>query len=147
MIYEDNSIRCCFVMSKNRVAPLKKTSIVRLEMQAAVLAIRLADNIKKEVTCSIDETFYWSDSKVVLCYLQNEGRRFHEYIAVRVTEIRDSSSPNQWRHIPGRDNPADEASRGLTASKLTPDSRWFHGPTFLHNSEDTWPSSMSHKCF
>ena len=36
-----------FVMSKARVAPLRKMTIVRLETQAAVLAVRLADVIRR----------------------------------------------------------------------------------------------------
>ena len=56
---------CSFVMSKTRVAPLKQMSIVRLELQAAVLAARLMDTVLKEATVVADAVVFWSDSKVV----------------------------------------------------------------------------------
>ncbi|XP_074652215.1 uncharacterized protein LOC141906748 [Tubulanus polymorphus] len=142
LVMPDGDLHCSFVMSKTRVAPLKMMSIVRLELQAAVLAVRLAEAIKKEVTCRIDETVYWSDSKVVLGYIMNESRRFHVFVAVRISEIHDSTTPNQWRHVPGCENPADDCSRGVSAAKLSPDCRWLTGPSFLWNSVESWPEDI-----
>ena len=56
--------------------PLKKQSIVRLELQAAVLGARLADATVKELSTKPDAIYFWSDSKVVLQYLANESRSF-----------------------------------------------------------------------
>ena len=36
-------------------------------------------------------------------------------------------------------NPADSATRGLTAKELIGNKQWFIGPPFLWNSERTWP--------
>ena len=40
------------------------------------------------------------------------------------------------RHVPGKDN---DATRGLNAEELTAESRWFQGPAFLHEEEESWP--------
>ena len=40
----------------------------------------------------------------------------------------------------GKDNPADDASRGLDIRKETSRSRWFAGPAFLWKREELWPS-------
>jgi hypothetical protein len=36
-------------------------------------------------------------------------------------------------------NPADDASRGLTAEALIHNKRWIEGPAFLWSTEDNWP--------
>lgn len=136
-------IRCSFVMSRTRVAPLRTLSIVRLELQAAVLAVRLADTISQELSLRIDRAFFWSDSAVVLQYIANSSRRFHTFVANRIAEIRDTTDPAQWRHVPGALNPADDCSRGFTeASLLTGERRWLRGPLFLAEEEDNWPASI-----
>lgn len=45
--------------------------------------------------------------------------RLHVYVGNSVQHIRDRSDREQWHHVPGKDNLADEASRSsLTASQL-----------------------------
>ena len=139
-VFPDGRIKVAFVMAKTRVAPLRQLSIPRLELQAALLAVRLADNIKKELTLHISETVFWSDSKTVLLYISNESRRFHTFVANRVSEIQYSTCPAQWRFDPGRLNPVDDCSQGLRASEMTSECRWLAGPPFLGQAEQHWPS-------
>ena len=127
-------------MAKTRMAPLRQLSIPRLELRAALLAVRLADNIKKELTLHISETVFWSDSKTVLLYISNESRRFHTFVANRVSEIQYSTCPAQWRFDPGRLNPVDDCSQGLRASEMTSECRWLAGPPFLGQAEQHWPA-------
>ncbi|KAK3739937.1 hypothetical protein QZH41_015978, partial [Actinostola sp. cb2023] len=138
----EDRIKASFVMSRNRVAPLKQLSIPRLELQAAVLAVRLSNTVQRELTLEIDEVVFWSDSKTVLQYIVNESRRFHTFVANRVSEIHDTTSPTQWRHVPGRLNPADDCTRGLRATELNQQCRWITGPDFLLQPEDHWPPRM-----
>ena len=71
-------------MGKSRVAPLKPVTIPRLKLTAAVCSVRISQQIHRELEYRIDEDFYWTDSKVVLGYLNNESKRFHVYVANRV---------------------------------------------------------------
>ena len=128
-----------FVMSRTRLAPLKQLTIVRLELQAAVLAVRLAVTIKQEMTYKFDETLFWSDSKVVLQYIRNESRRFHTFVANRISEIQDASNVEDWYHVSGKCNPADIASRGASIGKLRDMRQWWRGPIFLELDRDDWP--------
>ena len=57
---------------------------------------------------------FWTDSQVVLGYIRNNARCFHVFVANRVQQIRDSSSPSQWQYVRTEENPADEASRGVS---------------------------------
>ena len=64
-----------------------------------------------------------------------DARRFHVYVGNRVQHIRDHSTPEEWNHVLGRDNPSDGSSRGATAKELLENQRWFGGPQFLLQSD------------
>ena len=91
-----------FLSSKSCLALIKEKflTIPRLELQAAVLAIRLRNTISKLLDFSIDETRFWSDSQVVLKYIANKDTRFPVFVMNRLNEIRLHSTPEQWHHVP-----------------------------------------------
>ena len=94
-----------------------------------------------EITYEMSKVIFWSDSQTTLQYIKNETKRFQTYVANRVAEIREVTSPDQWRHCRGRVNPADDASRGLNPQKLSSQYRWWTEPDFLWETEDCWPSA------
>ncbi|XP_065097354.2 uncharacterized protein [Paramisgurnus dabryanus] len=131
---EEGDIHCALVVGKSRVSPTKITTIPRLELTAAVVSVKISNMLKEELGCIDAEEFFWTDSKVVLGYIRNEARRFHTFVANRIQKIQLSSAPQQWRYVPTDENPADHASRGLTASEFL-SSTWLTGPKFLWNKE------------
>lgn len=90
----------------------------RLELQGAVLGLRLSVAASKELGPIAAKIFYWCDSQTVLQWIHSKSCKYHAFVAHRVTEILDSSSATQWRHIPGEVNPADDFSRGIQATHL-----------------------------
>ena len=124
-------------MGKSRVAPHKPVTVPRLELTEAVCSVRVSEQIDRKLDYPVDQDFFWTDSKVVLGYINNESRRFHVFVLSRVQEIQDSSSATQWKHVESQDNPADDASHGMKARELQ-DSRWLLGPTFLWKKENEW---------
>ncbi|XP_070067166.1 uncharacterized protein [Drosophila virilis] len=69
--------RCMkWVASKTRVAPLKPVSIPRMELMAAVLGLRLAKCIQKEMSVRIHRRTFWTDSKDVLYWIRSDARKF-----------------------------------------------------------------------
>ena len=131
-VYYKDERRTGFIMAKSKLAPKPAHTIPRLELCAAALAVEMAESISKEIDLPLDGTTFYSDSKVVLGYLNNTSRRFYTYVANRVNRIRHSTSPSQWRYIKSTNNPADLASRPSTAAELGR-SRWFEGPEFLQS--------------
>ncbi|XP_065109942.1 uncharacterized protein [Paramisgurnus dabryanus] len=130
----NGEVHCTLVMGKARVAPTKVTTIPRLELSAAVVATRTGDLLRRELELDQLSQFYWTDSKVVLGYINNEARRFQVFVANRIQQIKSSTEPGQWRYVTTEHNPADHASRGLTAKELI-ESNWFTGPSFLWQRE------------
>lgn len=102
-----------FIAAKSRVAPLKQLTIPRLELQAAVLASRLAKTIVKECTIQFGDVKFFTDSSITLAWIQSPSRSFKPFVSARVGEIQNNSDPSQWKHIPGEENVADDLSRGL----------------------------------
>ncbi|XP_064625911.1 uncharacterized protein LOC135486745 [Lineus longissimus] len=135
------NINCSMVMAKGRTAPSVFVTVPRLELQAAVVAARVDCLIRKEMKLEVSRAVFWTDSRITLQYMYNECRRFKTYVANRVTEIRDTTSPTQWRHVPGKDNPADDISRGQTVEAFLKSPRWFQGPKFLIQPKENWPAA------
>ena len=138
LINSDDQIHCSFLIGKSRLAPLKQTTIPRLELAAATVSIRLNKMLKKELEMPIDTITFWTDSMTVIRYIESESKRFHTYVANRVAFIREDSSPSQWRYIDTKSNPADDASRGASADSFIRNERWIKGPAFLLRAESEW---------
>nr|XP_040024067.1 uncharacterized protein LOC120812302 [Gasterosteus aculeatus aculeatus] len=133
-----DNVHVSFITGKARVAPLKQLTIPRLELAAAVLAVRVNTMLLKELQLPLQRSFFWTDSTTVLKYIFNETKRFHTYVANRVSTIRESTDKDQWRYVNTKDNPADEASRGLRAQEFGK-GKWLKGPDFLHLPPTRWP--------
>jgi len=123
--------------SKSRVAPLKVTTVPRLELQAAVLAARQDAALRQEMQLELGHSYFWTDSEIVLKYLSNDSRRFHVFVANRVSEIHSLTNSNQWFHVSSLDNPADIISRGLDPEDMVT-SKWIRGPEFLRRYKSEW---------
>ena len=113
-------VNVSFIISKTRLAPIKTLTIPHLELQAAVVATRLKSKILEEINFEVDETHFWSDSKIVLHYLSNTQRRFSTFVSHRVAEIVSNSDVKECHHISGTMNAADDCMRGKEIHKLTP---------------------------
>ncbi len=133
-IVADEQVHCTLVMGKARVAPTKVFSILRLELTAATVSAAVSRVLREELDLKVDREFFWTDSQIVLGYINNEARRFHVFVANRVQKIRDLTDPKQWFYVETNQNPADCASRGLKVADLM-DSSWWKGPKFLWERE------------
>ncbi|XP_014670064.1 PREDICTED: uncharacterized protein LOC106811056 [Priapulus caudatus] len=143
LVNEDNDIQTALMMSKSRLAPLKTTTIPRLELSAATVAVQLDVTLRDELELTIDGSTFWTDSTTVLKYINNEESRFKTFVANRLSLIHEKTQPDQWRYVPGVLNPGDDASRGLDISTFPNDSRWSTGPEFLRKDESHWPAQES----
>ena len=124
-----------FIFGKARVAPMKALSIPELELQAALLATRLKDDILTALTVCINHVYMWTDSTTVLQWL-NSTEKLPVFVANRVGEILESTTIDEWHHVLSGDNPADTGTPGLSSETLK-DSSWVIGPRILRTTY--WP--------
>ena len=131
-------VHCSLAMGKSRVTPLKPITIPRLELTAALVSSKISCMLRTELEYEPMKEFFWTDSKTVLGYINNDSRRLHIFVGNRVQEIREKTSPNQWHYVGTKSNPADIASRGAGAQELIDNPLWWNGPEFLWSSLEDW---------
>lgn len=135
----NGNVNCSFILGKARLAPIKQISIPRLELSGAVLGCRLYEIIRDELEIELDDVVFWTDSTIVLGYINNEKKRFKTFVGNRVSIIHELTTNNQWRHVDSKSNPADVASRGAYAYDRKRIDMWLGGPEFLLQPTSEWP--------
>ena len=136
---KDGQKCCTLLMSKSRVAPLKKVTIPRMELTAAVIAVKVDRLLRQELEIKLEKSVFWTDSVTVLRYIENDASRLKTFVANRVSYIREATSPFQWKYVNSSLNPADIASRGVKLTSLIKNENWIQGPHFLCKDESEWP--------
>ena len=131
--YANKPPTCSFVIAKTRVAPIKPLSVPRLELCGATLLAKLLTSVRKALDVPLTQVFAWTDSTIVLSWLDGHPKRFKTFVGNRLSTIISELPPNTWHHVPTAQNPADCASRGLSPAELVKHTLWWEGPTWLHS--------------
>ena len=128
MVDEEGRIHCSLLLGKSRFV-----LIPRLEPTAAVLSVKIACLLKKELNFWEVHHYFWTDSKEVIGYIMNDKRRFKTFVAYQIYQIKEKTNVDQWSSIPTKKNPADDEnpSMSLNAEWESSNSCWFQGPSFL----------------
>lgn len=138
-VLSSNGIKISFIAGKTSCAPLRFHSIPKLELQAAVMAVRLKESILNYHEIRADEIHFWSDSHTVIRWIRADHRKYKQYVANRVSEILEFSDEDQWHWCPTLDNPADKGTRSIFPIEYNPEGMWKTGPKFLLGGEEEWP--------
>ncbi|OXA48910.1 uncharacterized protein LOC110854898 [Folsomia candida] len=137
-VSSEDDVKIHLLQAKSRVAPLKKTTIPRLELLGCTIAARLKNSVATSLNMRNVPTTFWSDSTTALSWIQRNNE-WGTFVGNRVREILKMSDAKQWKHVPGKLNPADLPSRGCNARELV-QSRWWEGPDWLREDQNSWPS-------
>lgn len=127
------------ITARSKVAPVKKVTIPRLELTAALIGAQLAQFIRQTFRLPDMNVYFWTDSTIVIHWLKKDPSLCKPYVANRVIAIREKGENGIWQHIEGLHNPADLLTRGMSAKKLANASIWWQGPAWLVNQPNSWP--------
>lgn len=59
-------------MGKAKVTPLKQVTIPRLELKAAVTAVKIDNMLRQELQVPLQPSVFWTGSTTVLRYIDND---------------------------------------------------------------------------
>lgn len=82
-----------------------------MELQAAVLASRLASSVEAEHNYKIEKRYFWTDSMIVLHWLKSDANTYKTFVSHRLSEIDDLTNTEEWNWISTADNSTDAATR------------------------------------
>ncbi len=129
------------VSGKTRVAPLRRISIPRLELQGAVMGVRLASKIQEEIGVPFTRRLFLTDSSAVLGILRGNLTTYKEFVGTRAAEIRSKTDvSSEWRWLPTAENVADLGTRpGVRPEQLGPGTVYQDGPAWMGSPFEAWP--------
>ena len=142
--YPDGSVKVTLAFAKARTAPIKKVTIPKLELRGAALGVKVSTVVGDALNIPVKQHTFWTDSQNVLYWVRSHSRDFKIDVANKISEIQAATDGGQWRHVPGKINPADKGTRGMKALVLAEDQSWWGGPAFLQQTSTHWPATDLH---
>ncbi|XP_026745484.1 uncharacterized protein LOC113506845 [Trichoplusia ni] len=95
---------------------------------AVYITVKVTVTVKVAAIISVSTINAWTDSMVVLGWLNGDVTRWKAFVANRVRQITEVIPPSQWHHVRSEDNAADCATRGLSSISLQEHKLWWADP-------------------
>ncbi|XP_068756583.1 uncharacterized protein [Montipora capricornis] len=137
---KQDNVSSQLVISKSRVAPIKKVSLPRLELLAAVVNARLLKFVVGALPMKVARVVCWSDSMVALHWIKGQSYSWKPFVANRVAEVQSTWDPECWRYCGSKENPADLLTRGLSCNDMISSTLWWNGPQWMSSPCEPLPA-------
>ncbi|XP_033363129.1 uncharacterized protein LOC117241277 [Bombus vosnesenskii] len=112
----DGHVCARLLTAKSKVAPLKSLTIPRLELSGALLLASLATTVLQALPSNVARTVYWTDSTIVLRWINTSPHTLKTFVANNLI------------------------SRGQLPEDFLKTIIWQHGPEWLQQPEEYWPT-------
>lgn len=100
-VYSDETgTRTTFVCAKIEVAPLKRLTILRLELTAALLLSKRVNYVQQTLELPQVPVFLWTDLSVTLSWIHSHPLRWKDYVRNRVSSIQVLTPHCTWKLVP-----------------------------------------------
>ena len=143
---KDDIVSSIFISSKCKVAPIKPSTLPRLELLAIHTGAKLATAVKGALAKSkhaLNISVLYSDSTIALSWTEADPARWHTFVSNRVSQIQSMLPTTEFIHVPSVENPRDLCSHGLLATQLVAQQKfWFQGPSWLGSSFPDQPQTL-----
>jgi hypothetical protein len=127
-----------FIQAKSRIKPVIAThTIPRMELLSIKLGLSMLCKLRTTFDIPAPDVFIWTDSRARHDWIRIEARSLQIFVKNRVLKIRQYLKLDQVQWLPGAINPA---GRGITVAELRAHKNWLHGPDFLYNQHNEWPT-------
>lgn len=129
------------LLAKSRVKPSKMGyTVPKLKLLGPELMVAFAQDVREAIITAMKlnnlhpnfKTYHFSDSEIVLAWLQTPEIIRTTFVQNRLNKIRQRiTTSDSFHHVRGEENIADIASRGCGAHELSDE--WWNSPNFLLN--------------
>jgi len=137
----DGSFQCRLVAGKTRVAPKTvRLTVPRMELQAALLSVRLAARVRAAMRMEFEDVRYFTDNTSVLGMIRSDSASMVEFVGTRVSEIKSKSDPEkEWFWVETSRNLADMGTRkAVKPADLGEESEYQNGMEWMCRPEREW---------
>ena len=117
-----------FCISKAGVAPLRTETLPTLELTACVLGCRMFKFVTHTLAKGDITTFYCTDSKICLGWINQGSQKCKAYVGDRVKEIIECAPARFWQYCPTEKHTADLVTRGISVNTFLNSDVWVRGP-------------------
>ncbi|CAJ0598343.1 unnamed protein product [Cylicocyclus nassatus] len=136
--------RSTLLFAKAKLAPPGAITIPRMELLASHMAAKTVQFLRAQLKVRFCSIKFLTDSQIVLYWIHSQ-RPLKTYVVNRVKYIRrvldeleTEKIATGFYYLATQTNPADCATRGVTASELQ-HHIWWTGPTFFATPFSQWP--------
>ena len=136
---QHGTFSCQLVFGISKLIP-SELSQPRAELFAALLNKHTGEVVRRSFQKLHQNSIKFSDSQIVLYWINNEDQPLKQWVRNRVAEIRRFSNVSQWNYINTSEMIADIGTRrGIKLKDIDQNSTWINGFKWMHEEKQNFP--------